>query len=160
MVSYFGCPVLFDQEFDSFCFPERDLSRPVASADPELLRIITAQLDALLLDRHAAKNIRERTEHNIRQTMGTPHCSLESCAQVLQIQPRTFQRNLARQDGTFKQMLLQIRMQTARQYLRDSGIDLLTLANILGYHNLSAFSRAFKHDHGVAPKAWREAAKK
>ncbi len=155
MFSYFGCPVLFEQEFDSLCFPERDLSRPIATADPKLLRVVTAQLDALFLDKNAAKDSRERTVHYIYQTMGTPHCSLESCAQVLQIHPRTLQRSLARENSDFKRILLQIRMQCARQYLRDSSLDLSTLASILGYRNLSAFSRAFKDVHGVPPTQWR-----
>ncbi len=159
ILSYFGCPVLFDQEFDSICFPDSDLSRPVAGSNSELLKLAKTQLDRSFSRKGLEQEISELAKQYIRSNMGTQRCTLEGCAQFLHINPRTLQRELDRRDRNFRQLHLNIRMDIARQYLSDSNRTLGDLAEILGYRNQSAFSRAFKLEHGVSPKQWRETAR-
>jgi AraC-like DNA-binding protein len=42
--------------------------------------------------------------------------------------------------------------------LAQSPMPLTQIADLLGYSELSAFSRAFKAEHGVSPEQWRDAA--
>jgi AraC-like DNA-binding protein len=72
------------------------------------------------------------------------------------LHPRALQRDLAKHNCTFKQLLLEIRMELAEQYLRSSDITLSDLTELLGYQNLSAFSRAFKNSYGLSPDLWRK----
>ena len=155
MSRYFGCPILFDQEFDGLIFPAQDLAQTVTTADPQQLQIVLSRLAPILEQKHRRKEHLLQTENFIHQTLGTSRCTLESCAQIMRVNPRTLQRKLARHDSTFKQLLLDIRMSSARQYLGESTIDLSALSDLLGYQSLSAFSRAFKDVHGVPPKQWR-----
>ena len=152
----FQCPVGFDREFDGIVFPESDLSRPVATADAELLSIVLAHLDTLRADQELAGDIVSKTGNYIRRKIGTNLCNLDSCAQLFNLHPRAFQRNLAEHNCTFKQLLLEIRMELAQQYLRSSDINLSDLTEMLGYQNLSAFSRAFKNSYGLSPELWRK----
>jgi AraC-like DNA-binding protein len=46
-------------------------------------------------------------------------------------------------------------MEVAEQYLQSSAIPLAELAEILGYRNRSAFSRAFKNSRGESPERWK-----
>ncbi len=157
MWSFFGCPVLFDQNVDGIYFPDRDLSTPLASANPKVFRLIKSQLDQSSPGTQLDEEIYEQARQYIRSTMGTQRCSIDGCAQFLNVHPRTLQRELAKHHRNFKHLLLQIRMDTARQYLSDSSIGLGELAALLGYRNQSAFSRSFKLQHGLAPMEWREA---
>ncbi|MEV4318544.1 AraC family transcriptional regulator [Actinocrispum sp. NPDC049592] len=52
------------------------------------------------------------------------------------------------------------RMRLAQRTLRQDDTPLSTLARSLGYSSDSAFSNAFKRTVGVAPKRYRDAAKK
>ncbi len=160
MSRYFGCPILYDQEFDSLIFPAEDLARRVPTSDPQQLQIVLSRLAPILKQKHQHKEYLLQTENFIHQTMGTSRCTLESCAQILRANPRTLQRKLAMHDTTFKQLLLDIRMSSARQYLSESAIDLSALSELLGYQSLGAFSRAFKDVHGVPPTQWRIASGK
>jgi AraC-like DNA-binding protein len=153
---YFGCPVFFEQEFDGVVFPESDLSRPIATADADLLSIVRAHLDTLRLDQGQGEDIVSWVRNYIRRKIGSNLCNLDSCAQFFNLHPRALQRDLAKHNCTFKQLLLEIRMELAEQYLRSSDITLSDLTELLGYQNLSAFSRAFKNSYGLSPDLWRK----
>lgn len=155
MSRYFGCPILFNQEFDGLSFPAEDLARTLPTADPQQLQIVLSRLAPILQQKHLHKEYLLQTENFIHQTLGTSRCTLESCAQLLRLTPRTLQRKLATHETTFKQLLLDIRMSSARQYLSESAIGLSALSDLLGYQSLGAFSRAFKAVHGVPPTQWK-----
>ena len=71
--------------------------------------------------------------------------------------PRTLQRELRRSGYLFKQLLTDTRVELARTYLRESDLPLYEIAELLGYRNESAFSRAFKTQFGLSPLKWRKA---
>ena len=48
------------------------------------------------------------------------------------------------------------RLQTARQYLRETGKTVAQLAYAVGYESGEAFSRAFKREYGLSPAQWRD----
>jgi AraC-like DNA-binding protein len=155
---YFGCPVFFEREFDGVVFAESDLSRPIATADADLLSIVRAHLDTLRLEQAQAGDIVSWVRNYGRGKIGTNLCNLDSCAQFFNRHPRALQRDLAEHNYTFKQLLLEVRMELAEQYLRSSDIALSDLTELLGYQNLSAFSRAFKNTYGLSPDLWRKGA--
>jgi len=68
----------------------------------------------------------------------------------------SLQRALSEQDVTFKQLLFELRMEVAEHYLQSSALALSDLTEMLGYRNLSAFSRAFKNSHGESPEQWKK----
>lgn len=153
---FFECPVGFDREFDGIVFPESDLARPIQTADAELLNIVRAYFDTLRADQEQETDIVSRVRNYIRLKISTNLCNLESCAQLFDMHPRALQRVLAEYDYTFKQLLLDVRMELAQHYLRSSSIPLPDLTEMLGYRNFSSFSRAFKNAHGESPDQWRK----
>ena len=44
----------------------------------------------------------------------------------------------------------------AQEHLRDSSMPLTNLAILLGYTDVSSFSRAFKQQAGQSPSEWRK----
>ena len=153
---YFGSPVDFNQGFNSVIFPEKYLQLKISTADEELLTIVKSSLDSVNEGRYQmGDDIATKVYHHIRQSLGTNRCNLESISQLLGNSPRILQRELQIKGVTFRELLKNVRREVAEHYLRNSSIPLVDLAEILGYRNVSAFSRAFKNDHGMSPEQWK-----
>ena len=153
---FFGSPVSFNQDFNGVVFPEEHLQFEIKTADKELLAIIKSHLDSVGSRRHQLdEDIVTKVHHHIIKNIGTNLCNLESIAQLLNHSPRMLQLELQKQSVTFRQMLIDVRQEVAEHYLRSSTIAFADLADILGYRNVSAFSRAFKNSSGTSPDQWK-----
>jgi AraC-like DNA-binding protein len=157
---YMKCPVYFDSEYDCIVFPERFLYQPNEASDPELYAMVQAHCEGLLRERREVTDadLTSQVKHYIRQYTGTRQCNLQACADQLGAHPRTLQRELAGAATNFKQLLLEERMQLAREYMQHSNISLTDLAELLGYGSVSNFSRAFSAVHHSSPRGWRQQA--
>ena len=69
---------------------------------------------------------------------------------------RTMQRQLAKQQQSFKQLLDEIRKQLAGQYLDNSQLSLNEITYLLGFANQANFTRAFKRWHTMPPSSYRQ----
>ena len=155
---FFQCPVYFNREFDGVVFPERQLHQKIVTADPGLLKIILTHYDRLMASRAQERDTADLVAAVgafIQRKLGTNLCNLTSCAQFFDMHPRALQRALAERDCTFKSLLSSVRMELARHYLRSSDMSATELAELLGYRNLSAFTRAFQQAHGQSPGVWK-----
>lgn len=152
---FFDCPVDFEQDFDGIVFPEQFLKLPLNTANPDLLHIVKQYLDTLSSELDMEDDLVTKVHLYIKKILGTNACNLEGIAQQLDRRPRSLQRELMKQGFSFRQILLDVRQEVAEHYLRSSKIALVDLADILGYRNVSAFSRAFKSTCGQSPEHWR-----
>ncbi len=150
---FFGCKLLFDAESAH------------AGFDPAVLRMrnqaADADVQAVLVDylRELAATVRSgaegRLERVLAQAVMQGDCSMESVARTLGLSVRSLQRRLA-EDGTkFQAELDRVRAGLASKYLRESNMTMTALADMLGYADVSSFSRAFKRTRGLSPLAWR-----
>lgn len=153
---FFEFPVHFDQDFDGIVFPEHNLQLPIKTADPELLEIVQSHLESVNSGYALNDDIPTKVYHHIRKNLGTTICNIESIAQLLGQHPRTLQNVLKNAGVSFRQLLLDVRQEVAEHYLCSSNISLTDLSDILGYRNVSAFSRAFRKNCGVSPAQWRQ----
>ncbi|BFM14864.1 AraC family transcriptional regulator [Maricurvus nonylphenolicus] len=152
---YFQAPVNFDQDYDGYVFPKSYLSIPIATADPELLAIVEEHLSGLLSEK-TDQDVIENVRTLIRANLGTNLCNLDGISQLMGKHPRALQRELKEFDVGFRDLLIEIRQEVAEHYLQSSNISLVDLADMLGYNNVSAFSRAFKVASGQSPQEWRQ----
>ena len=153
---YFGSPVDFNQDFNGVVFPEEHLQYEIKTADEELLAIVKSHLDSVSGGSHQLDaDIATNVHHHIIRHLGTNLCNLESVARLLGHSPRMLQLELQKQNITFRQLLGDVRQEVAEHYLRSSTIVFSDLADILGYRNVSAFSRAFKKASGTSPEKWK-----
>jgi AraC-like DNA-binding protein len=75
----------------------------------------------------------------------------------MRLSPRTFQRRLAAEGTSFKDLLETVRRDLAKAWVRDGSLTLSEISYRLGYCDAAAFSRAFKRWTGEAPSAYRRA---
>ena len=155
MERFFECPVNYDCDFNGITFPEECLKIPIASADESLLAVAMSYFDSIKKNYPPDDDLASKILHHIKQSLGTTRCNLVGVAQLLGQNPRTLQRELQKHGVTFRSLLSEVRQDLAQHYLRSSNIALIELADLLGYRNVSAFSRAFKNHCGQAPDHWR-----
>lgn len=152
---FFKVPVSFNQENDSIIFPEEDLQRPIASADSHLLGLIESHAEALQKEFNIDNDLATKVRLLIRQQLNTSGCSINHVAQILQVHPKALHRQLKKRGYIFKQLLNEERHELAQYYLSKSNIRLMQLAEMLGYSDASALSRAFKNQCGLSPCDWK-----
>lgn len=96
---------------------------------------------------------RVRAEIRARLPEGYPH--VEEVSQSLGLARRTLQRRLADRGISFSDLVDEVRRTVAGHYAGQRHLPFSDLAALLGYSELSAFSRAFRRWYGVAPRRYR-----
>ena len=134
----FGCPT-------NALVLERELvDRQVPAADERLYPILREYLDRALeevpREDPLAVSVRKAIGECVRE--GDP--TLAHVARKLAMSPRTLQRRLAEQEMDFKALVDDTRRRFSLHYLRDPKHTLTEIAYMLGYSEISAFSRAFR----------------
>ena len=70
--------------------------------------------------------------------------SLSDISCSLELHPRTLQRKLSKEHTTYFAQVRFVRILLSKYYLKKPTMKLLTVAYLLGFENLSVFSKAFK----------------
>jgi AraC-like DNA-binding protein len=125
--------------------------------DPELRRLLQQQIDRLE-SRHE-DDFAEQLRSVLRHALVTGHASAEQIAAFFSVDRRTLNRRLNAQGTGFQQIVDELSFEIARQMLANSAMDIVEVADLLGYANASAFTRAFRRWSGDTPASWREQAK-
>lgn len=153
--AFFGCPIRFGEARTRLSFPVALLAEPMARHDPVLADLLAAQVDAQLTALPAEADIVQRVRRALahRLSEGTP--GLDAVAADLGLSARSLSRRLEEAGLGFRALWDDTRLHLARTYLRDPRLTLAEIAQLLGYSEQSAFTRAFRRWTGEGPKAWR-----
>ncbi|MCY1522904.1 HTH-type transcriptional activator RhaR [compost metagenome] len=92
----------------------------------------------------------------LRRQLPSGQVTIEQVAEQMKISPRSLQRYLHAEGTSFQKLLDQTRQSMATRYMRDSSVSLTQLSELLGYADLSAFSRAFSRWNGMSPQKWKQ----
>jgi AraC-like DNA-binding protein len=76
-------------------------------------------------------------------------------ASDLHMSTRNLNRKLVAENTSFKALLLEIRSELASQYINDASLTLTEISYMLGFSEISSFSRAFKRWTGQSPSEVR-----
>lgn len=153
--AFFKVPPRFDAERTALVFPATWLDQPMHGVNPQLRRILEAEVEALkiLSDGDFVSQLRR-----ILQSLIVAGCpSVDQTALLLAMHRRTLNRRLNALGITFKQLLDETRFEIAQQLLRDTRMPVVDIAVTLNYTGASAFTRAFRRWSGASPAAWRAA---
>ena len=150
----FNAPVYFDQPFNSILLSKKDLQHPMPNHDPLLLTVI---LDTLrLLNTHAHRqSLTDQVRSHIQIELNTGEPNLEKIAHDLDLSSCALTRRLKLEGLTFSSLVDKVRCELAEHYMKQKNIPISEMAFLLGYSEVSAFSRAFKRWFGVNPRQWR-----
>ena len=101
-------------------------------------------------------NLVQRIRKIIVEHLPSGDANVENTASELFFSTRKLQRLLQQEGTTFISLLNETRRDIAQQYVRDRRIDLTEVAFLLGFAELSTFSRSFKRWTGKSPMQYRK----
>jgi AraC-like DNA-binding protein len=97
----------------------------------------------------------DRIQTAIRVNLPAGYPSLDQISTTLRLSPAFVQRELAEQGLTYKDAVELTRRRLAETYLAQRQLPLTEIALLLGYSELSAFTRAFTRWTGASPSHYR-----
>ncbi len=151
----FDCPVLFEQAFNALTFEAALLEGKLATADERLLRIMVRVIERALRELPPPDEFLEKVRQFVLASLPQGNISSADMAQRLCMSARTFQRRFAEHGMTYHRFLNQTRYALSLSYLRQPKLSISEIAFLLGYMDVSAFSRAFVRWAGLTPGEYR-----
>ena len=151
----FGAPVCFAQPTNALVFRPDVLERPMPRRDPRMMTMMHACLEAVGSRADDFEPLIDRVRMAIRTKLPAGWPSLEEVGEELRISPSGIQRELASAGLTYKSLVQAMRRDLAFAYLRQRHLPLSEIAFLLGYSELSAFSRAVRRWTGRSPRVVR-----
>jgi len=155
--AFFKGPVQFGTGVCDFVFDRADAERAVLpKADSVMNAFFTRYANALLeqhveTDRSVVERVREYVERRLAD--GEP--TAEAAAKELAMSGRTLRRVLQDAGTTFRELVEEVRLERARALLGQPNVTVSETAYLLGFGDLTAFSRAFKRWTGQSPREYR-----
>lgn len=154
MSRYFRVKVQAADHF-TLVFARHAVNAELQSSEPQM----AAMLDATLSERLAQQ---EKGSLVIQLSLwvegqlpeGEP--SLTDAAEQFHMSVRSLQRRLTEEDLTWQKLLERTRRTLVERHLRIPGTSVTQLAFLLGFSDVSAFSRAFKKWYGVSPSQFNK----
>jgi AraC-like DNA-binding protein len=150
----FLAPVRFGQSTNALIFRNGHLDRRMPQANLHKASLLGDQLIRIsgnigtvsLLD-HVKGEIRSRLPD------GVP--GINTVADAVGLQRWTLQRQLAEYGLSYSGAVDLVRRELAERHVRQRYVSVLEIGEMLGYSELSAFSRAFRRWFGLSPRKFR-----
>jgi AraC-like DNA-binding protein len=155
LARHLGLPVAVFQPQPALVLNAASLTVPVVNADARLLELLRRYADDLLARRAPRGDLVSRAERWILENLHTGDVGVARLARSLGMSDRTLTRRLAEHGLTPAGLVEELRRQLAAQYLTERAFSLGRITYLLGYSDLSAFTRAFRRWTGRTPSKWR-----
>lgn len=150
----FHCPISFSQPNGYITFSEADANTPFTARNVDLAVESDKILEGLLRSLQEPDLV-SRVRQVIAEALPSGAPSEADVAKHLLTSPRTLHRRLAEYGTSYRQLLNDVRLNLAKAYLEQSNYPITEISYLVGFSDLSAFSRAFKRWTGVSPMSYR-----
>lgn len=150
----FRAPIQFSAGENAVYLDNHVLDLPLEGANPELARHNDEIVQRYLARLHK-DDVVTRVRTALTELLPTGEPSAAAVAAKLHMSPRSLQRRLAETGNSYNAVLLDTRHQLAQRYLRDLNLSIGEIAFMLGFGDMSSFTRAFKRWAGCSPSEFR-----
>ncbi|MFG6076239.1 AraC family transcriptional regulator [Erwinia sp. OPT-41] len=152
----FDAPVWFEQPCNAMIIPKKELTRAMPESDPMLLLVMQ---DAIrrLNSATPRQSVVDRARSQVRLMLMQGEPALPEVAEKMGMSSWSLQRRLREENLSFTALVDKVRCELATSYLQQRQLPVSEMALLLGYSEVSAFSRAFRRWFGVSPRQWRQA---
>ena len=152
---FFGCPLSYGHEVNELIMPLDVADATIPHSSHQLAKLHDEIMDRYLVEL-GRQDIVGRVRAVIMRQLPAGGVTVDAVSASLLHSSRTLRRRLKEQDVTIKQLVTQVRIELVRQYISDRSISLSEISFMLGFSELSAFSRAYKGWFGLSPRAARK----
>ena len=149
------CPVRFGQPQSEIRFSRDYLKRSIIGANEAVHQFCEQQCQSLLAEMNAAGDLVDRIRMILLRKAGH-FPPMDQIAERLHMSERSLRRKLEGEGTSYKEILGDVRMRLAGEYLKNVRMKTQEISDLLGYSEVAAFNRAFKRWYGVPPTTYRE----
>lgn len=151
----FACQSEFGAPTDSISFSLTDVRKKLPSAN----HIFAEMMDQSIikaLNKLEKNNIVFQVQSVVLEQLSCGKVTEEDVSGFLNMSKRKLQLKLAEEHVRFKSLLDDTRSNLAKEYLSEQSLCLSEIAFMLGFSEVSSFSRAFKRWTGVSPGQYKK----
>ena len=152
---YFRCPIKFGCDEIRMNFDIASMDQPLPGASRELAQMHD-QTVAQYLRQLEKSDIVNRVRTIVVEELASHALTKQHVADRLCMSPRSLQMKLAAQDTSFQDILDSTRKSLAISYMEQRKISITEAAYLLGFSEVSNFTRAFKRWTGKSPREFRQ----
>lgn len=150
----FGCSLNFESDFNGVVCMKADMDRSNEHADVSMARHAQLLIDSIHTNQQ--RSLVQDVRRLVYLFLPMGRASLEQIASNLGENARTIQRKLNDCGVSFSELLNDTRSKLARRYVVHSQYSMGHVANLLGYSNLSSFTRWFTLQFDCSPSHMRK----
>lgn len=150
----FNAAVFFEQPFNSIVLCKKDLQLSMPLHDPLLLNVMLDTLHLLNLAT-PLQSLADQVRSHIQIELAQGEPILDKIASDLGMRSCVLSRRLKAEGLSFSALLEAVRYELADYYIKQKNLPISEMAFLLGYSEVSAFSRAFKRWFGTNPRQFR-----
>lgn len=152
----FQCPVKFDQPYCSIVFKKQFLEFELPKRNPYLHQVLTRHVETLLNKIRPKKSLSDQVKQIASKQLPKGDVDAEKIAAKLCMSRHTLYRKLKSEGHAFQELVESVRKEKAIRYIKENRYSLSEIAFLLGFSELSAFSRAFKRWTGTSPAKYEK----
>jgi len=151
----FAAPAFFAQPTNAIVFRPQILKHAMPAADPRLMSAMKLCLERLSERCDVRFSITDRVRSAVRSKLPEGFPAIEGIAAELRLPLSTIQRELHYDGLSYSTLVENTRRDLALSYVRQRQLSFSEIAFLVGYSELSAFSRAVRRWTGLSPRALR-----
>jgi AraC-like DNA-binding protein len=141
---------------DEIRLPAESWRALVIRADTYLHDLCVEACEAALAStRERSSEVRIEVENAIAELLPHGQAAQSGVAKHIGMSQRTLARRLAEEGSSFSELLSAVRRALANRYLMNPSLSISEIAWLLGYSEVSTFTRAFHRWTGASPSARR-----
>lgn len=137
----------FGSDFNGFVCTSTDLDTPIASADPVVASYIRQQVQSR---QQATLTVADEVRQIVLVLLPRGRNTVDQVARLMGITRRTLHRHLAAEGQVFSELVLSVRRELVLRYLQQPSRSLGDIAQLLGFADLSSFSRWHRQQFGAS----------
>ncbi|WP_254413254.1 AraC family transcriptional regulator [Dyadobacter diqingensis] len=135
----------------SLSFDSKYWDEPILTANYALQKSLLEKVNTKKSEQITNNTFQSRIYNHLLSNAYLGLVSLEEIAANFNISPRTLQRKLKEEGISYQELADDVRKSLALHYLSSGNYYVKEISYMLGYNELSAFSRAFKRWTGTTP---------
>jgi len=151
----FRCPLEFGREHTRVYFPKQLLEMELSSTNDLAQAVCEDQCQKLLRVLEDRGGLTEKVRTIILNAPGEMP-QLKTVADSLNMSLRTLRRRLKSEDTTYSEIMTDVRMKIAKQYLLETPLSIKEIGYLLCYSEVANFQRAFKNWYQTTPSGMRK----
>jgi len=156
----FQAPIRFRQPATQAIFDPAVLRIPQLFADAATCELLEHYIQATLNNARVYDELAVAVRRSLARLNASQAATVSTTARELGMSRRGLQRRLSERGTSFRELFRSVRYNLAMRLLDRHDLRIGEAADLLGFSEVSAFSRAFKQWTGVSPKTHRRQLRK